>query len=69
MAQVITRCQRTGHYMYMGIDVAPERFTAWPDSLPRKFCPFCSCEHAWYKADSNLLDCRPASRQDVQRAL
>ncbi len=69
MAQVITRCQLTGHYMFMGIDIEAERFAALPDTLPRKFCPFCCCEHEWYKKNSKLLDRRPAVRRDVQRAL
>jgi hypothetical protein len=69
MAQVITRCQLTGHYMFMGIDVEAERFASLPDSLPRKFCPFCCCEHDWFKKNSKLLDRRPTVRQDVQRAL
>jgi len=69
MAQVITRCQLTGHYMFMGIDIEAERFAALPDILPRKFCPFCCCEHEWYKKNSKLLDRRPAVRHDVQRAL
>jgi len=69
MAQVIARCPLTGHYLYMGIDVTPERFAALPETLPRKFCPYCSCEHEWYRKHSKLLDRRPASRQDVQRAL
>ena len=69
MAQVITRCQLTGHYMFMGIDIQAERFATLPDTLPRKFCPFCCCEHEWYKKNSKLLDRRPAVRQDVQRAL
>jgi hypothetical protein len=55
--------------MYMGIDVAPERFATLPDTLPRKFCPFCSCVHEWYKKNSKLLDRRPAARRDFQRAL
>jgi hypothetical protein len=69
MAQVITRCQLTGHYMFMGVDIEAERFATLPDTFPRKFCPFCCCEHEWYKKNSKLLDRRPAMRQDVQRAL
>ena len=69
MAQVITRCQLTGHYMFMGIDIEAERFAALPDTLTRKFCPFCCCDHEWYKKNSKLLDRRPAMREDVQRAL
>ena len=69
MAQVITRCQLTGHYMFMGIDIEAERFAALPDALARRFCPFCSCEHDWYKKDSKLWNRRPAMRRDFQRAL
>ena len=69
MAQVIARCQLTGHYLFMGIDIKPERLATLPDVVARKFCPFCACEHEWFRKDSKLLDGRPALRQDVQRAL
>jgi hypothetical protein len=69
MAQVITRCPLTGHYMFMGIDVAPEQFASFPDSFTRKYCPFCCCEHEWRKAESKLVDRRPTKRRDLPKAL
>ena len=69
MAQVITRCRLTGHYMFMGMDSDPKEFTQSPGSFMRKFCPFCACEHEWLKKDSKLLDRRRTVRQDIQRAL
>ena len=67
MAQVITRCRLTGHYMFMGMDVHPKEFTHAFGSFARKFCPFCACEHSWYKEDSKFLapaaDQRPGVRQ------
>src|SRR5260370_18914586 len=30
-------------------------------SFARKFCPFCACEHFWYREDSKFL--APASEQ------
>jgi hypothetical protein len=44
MAQAVTRCRLTGHYMFMGLDVDPT-----PSSGPfeRKFCPFYACDHLW----------------------
>jgi len=67
MAQVITRCRLTGHYMFMGMDVDPREFTHASGSFARKFCPFCACEHCWYKEDSKFLapaaDQRPGVRQ------
>jgi hypothetical protein len=30
MAQVITRCRLTGHYMFMGMDVDPKEFPRSP---------------------------------------
>jgi hypothetical protein len=69
MAQVITRCQLTGHYVFMGIDIEAEQFAGLPDTLARKFCPFCCCQHDWYKKNSKLLDRRPSVRQNVQQAL
>ena len=52
MAQVVTRCRLTGHYMFMGMDVDPKTFAATAGPFARKFCPFCACEHSWYKEDS-----------------
>ena len=53
MAQVITRCRLTGHYMFMGLDVDPKEFARSPGPFKRKFCPFCACDHLWHKEDSN----------------
>jgi hypothetical protein len=55
MAQVITRCRLTGHYMFMGMDADPKEFNQTVGTFARKFCPFCSCEHFWYKEDSKFL--------------
>jgi hypothetical protein len=55
--------------MYMGIDMNAERFAGLPDPFARKFCPYCACEHDWYKRDSKLADRRPAARSDVLRAI
>jgi len=68
MAQVITKCPLTGHYMFVGIDVSAEAFANFPELFARKFCPFCACEHAWYKKDSKLIAARPSQRRDVQQA-
>jgi hypothetical protein len=68
MAQVIARCPLTGHYMFMGIDVDADGFATLSDPFQRKFCPFCACEHAWYKKDSKLLDARPVLRRRVLEA-
>ena len=54
MAQVITRCRLTGHYMFMGMDVDPKEFTASPGPFKRKFCPFCACDHLWHKEDFEI---------------
>jgi len=69
MAQVVTRCRFTGHYLFMGIDIAPEQLPTLPNIFSRKFCPFCACEHEWLKKDSKLLDSRRTVRLDIQRAL
>jgi hypothetical protein len=67
MAQVVSRCPLTGHYLFMGIDVETEQFAIFPESFGRKYCPYCSCEHAWYKQDAKLLDRRPQSRRGLQQ--
>jgi hypothetical protein len=36
MAQVITRCRLTGHYMFMGMDVDPKEFPRSPGPFARK---------------------------------
>ena len=68
MAQVITRCQLTGHYMFMGIDIEAEQFAGLPDTLARKFCPFCACEHWWHKEDSKFLASSAADGLRIQQA-
>jgi hypothetical protein len=55
MAQVITRCPMTGHYLFMGIEVDPEQFANFPETFTRKYCPYCCCDHAWYKKDTQLV--------------
>jgi hypothetical protein len=56
MAQVITRCRLTGHYMFMGMDVDPKKFTRSP------------CDHLWHKEDSKFLAPRPMLRSHIQQA-
>ena len=68
MAQVITKCRLSGHYVFVGIDVDTDDFARLSDPFVRKFCPFCACEHAWYKKDSKLMDARPPVRRGVQQA-
>jgi hypothetical protein len=53
MAQVITRCRLTGHYIFMGMEADPKEFTRSPGPFARKFCPFCACDHLWHKEDSH----------------
>ena len=61
MAQVITRCRLTGHYMFMGLDVDPKEFARSPGPFKRKFCPFC----AW---DSKFLAPKAPPRIGIQQA-
>src|SRR5215471_17755164 len=68
MAQVITRCRLTGHYMFMGMDVDPKEFTRSPGPFTRKFCPFCACDHLWHKEDSKFLAPAPERRDGVREA-
>ncbi|MFZ2139830.1 MAG: hypothetical protein WAV78_23360 [Xanthobacteraceae bacterium] len=68
MAQVVTRCRLTGHYMFMGMDANPKTFAATAGPFARKFCPFCACEHSWYKEDSKFLPATPTARSDIQQA-
>jgi hypothetical protein len=68
MAQVVSRCPLTGHYMFVGIDIGADDFAKLPETFARKFCPFCSCEHAWHKSTSRLVDRRPPISSNVQRA-
>ena len=68
MAQLIAKCQLTGHYMYMGMDVSTENFSCMSETVARKYCPFCSCEHAWFKRDAKLVDKSQARRADIQQS-
>jgi hypothetical protein len=68
MAQVVTRCRLTGHYMFMGMDVDPKTFPLTAGPFARKFCPFCACEHPWDKEDSKFLPATPAARSHIQQA-
>jgi hypothetical protein len=68
MAQVVTRCRLTGHYMFMGMDVDPKDFTRSSGPFTRRFCPFCACEHDWYKEDSKFWPPKAAARPRIQQA-
>jgi hypothetical protein len=68
MAQVVTRCRLTGHYMFMAMDADPRDFERSRGPFARKFCPFCSCEHFWHKEDSKFLARKPAVRHGIQQA-
>jgi hypothetical protein len=68
MAQVITRCRLTGHYMFMGMEVEPKEFANARGPFARKFCPFCACEHVWHKEDAKFLRPKAVIGQGVQRA-
>jgi len=49
------------------MDADPKEFTRSSGPFMRKFCPFCACEHSWYKEDSKFLapasELRPGVRQ------
>jgi hypothetical protein len=47
MAQAVTRCRLTGHYMFMGLEVDPKELARSSGPFERKFCPFCACDHLW----------------------
>jgi hypothetical protein len=68
MAQVITRCRLTGHYMFMGIDADPKQFTGSSGPFARKFCPFCASDHLWHKEDSKFLAQKTMVGPHIQRA-
>ena len=68
MAQVITRCRLTGHFMFMGMDVDPHEFGRSPGPFTRKFCPYCGCEHFWNREDSKFLTPKTVVGHDVQQA-
>jgi hypothetical protein len=52
----------------MGMDVDPKTFPLTARPFARKFCPFCACEHSWYKEDSKFLPATPAARPHIQQA-
>ena len=68
MAQVITKCRLTGHYMFMGLDADPKEFARSPGPFVRKFCPFCACDHVWHKEDSKFLSSRTPVAPRIQQA-
>jgi hypothetical protein len=68
MAQVVTRCRLTGHYMFMGLEADPKEFTGTSGPFARKFCPFCACEHFWQKEDSKFLAATTAAQSHIQQA-
>jgi hypothetical protein len=68
MAQVITRCRLTGHYMFMGMEADPKEFVRSAGPFARKFCPFCCCEHLWYREDSKFLSRKTVLQHRVSQA-
>ena len=68
MAQVITRCRLTGHYMFMGMEADPKEFIGRSGPFARKFCPFCACEHYWHKEDSKFLAAKKIAPPHIQQA-
>jgi hypothetical protein len=68
MAQVITKCRLTGHYKFMGMDVDPKQFTGRRGAFARTFCPFCACDHDWYKEDSKFLASKTGAHSRIQQA-
>ena len=68
MAQLIAKCRLTGHYMFMGLDLTADDVANLPEAFSRKYCPFCSCDHTWYKKDAKLVDRRLATRRNIQQA-
>lgn len=68
MAQVITRCRPTGHYMFMGMEIDPKDFAKSSGPFTRKYCPFCAREHLWHKEDSKFLAPEPAVKPGIQQA-
>jgi hypothetical protein len=68
MAQIVTRCRLTGHYMFMGMEADPKDFAGARGPFVSRYCPFCACEHVWHKEDSKFLALKPAPSRNVQRA-
>ena len=68
MAQVITRCRLTGHYMFMGLEADPKEFMGRSGAFARKFCPFCACEHSWHREDTKFLASKKTAHAHIQQA-
>ncbi len=68
MAQIVTRCRLTGHYLFMGMEADPRTFSCSSGPFVRKFCPFCACEHAWHREDTKFITPKPVIREGVQQA-
>ena len=68
MAQLVAKCRLTGHYNFMGLDVSADQIARMSDPFVRKFCPYCACEHDWYKRDVKLIDRKPAASRRIQQA-
>jgi hypothetical protein len=68
MAQVITRCRLTGHYMFMGLEADPKEFIGHSGPFARKFCPFCACEHFWHREDTKFLAPKKTAHAHIQQA-
>jgi hypothetical protein len=68
MAQVVSRCRATGHYLFMGIDVDPKEFAKSSGPFSRKYCPYCACEHLWHREDSKFRTAEPATKPRIQQA-
>jgi hypothetical protein len=66
MAQLVTRCRLTGHYMFIAMEADPKDFVRAYGPFIRKFCPFCSCEHMWYREDCKFLRPKPVVRGGIQ---
>ena len=67
MARVVTRCRLSGHYLFMGLDVSREAFANFREPFARQFCPYCACEHAWYKSDSKFEKPRVVAKPRIQQ--
>jgi hypothetical protein len=68
MAQVVTRCRATGHYVFMGIETDDRDFARKPGPIKRKHCPYCAFDHFWYREDSKLSKRRIAGTPHFQQA-
>jgi hypothetical protein len=54
--------------MYLGMNVSSDDFACLGDTIARKYCPFCSCEHAWFKRDAKLIDKSLQRRRAMQQS-